>query len=249
MALVLLRSVGGVGGGYEARRMRTSPEHVRRPLAPRALSVALVALLALVGASCGDDGAEQSTPSTTAPATTATTTTPPDTDGSTTTTGGGGATTPPTTSPGPAAADVLTPAEAEAELARILERYRAELQGAKQRNALDEQFQAGLASVLLPALRDNELDVLRRIGAPGSLADSIAPAAIGTVEVGTGDGSCTSGTARIDFTPFYGAAAAGPKTYFYKMTAEDGGGWRLAAVGFTESGEPFPAAVCEEQAS
>lgn len=231
--------------------MRTSPPHVRRPRVPRALSAALVGLVVLVGASCGDDGAEQSTPSTTAPPTTAgSTAAPSDTGGPTTTAGGGGgggASTASTTAPGDPV-ELLTPAQAEAELARILERYRVELQGAKQRNALDEQFQAGLASVLLPALRDNELDVLRRIGAPGSLADSIAPASLGTVEVDGGDGSCTSGTARIDFTPFYGAAAAGPKTYFFKMTTGEGGdeAWRLAAVGFTESGAPFPAAQCEE---
>ena len=232
--------------------MRTSPEHVRRRAAPRALALALVGLLVLGLTACGDDGAEETSPSTTAPATSAsttTTTTPPDPDGTTTTTGGGAAgTSPSTPSPG-GAADPLTSAQAKAELVRILERYRAELQGAKQRNALDEQLQAGLASVLLPALRDNELDVLQRIGAPASLAASIMPVSIGTVEVRAGDGGCTSGTARIDFTPFYGAAAAGPKTYFFKMTTDEapGGDWRLAAVGFTESGEPFAAAECEEQ--
>jgi hypothetical protein len=230
--------------------MRTSPEHVRRLVAPRALSVVLVGLLAVVGASCGDDGPEQTTPSTTAPPTSApSTTAPPGTEGATTTTGGeGGTPTPSTAAPGDPA-DLLTPAEAEAELARILERYRVELQGAKQRNALDEQFQAGLASVLLPALRDNELDALQGIGAPGSLAATIAPVSLGAVEVGGGDGSCTSGTARIDFTPFYGAAAAGPRTYFFKMTTGEaaGGDWRLAAVGFTESGAPFASARCEEQ--
>ncbi len=107
------------------------------------------------------------------------------------------------------------------------------LQGAKERNALDEEFQAGLAGVLLPALRDNELDVLNRVGAPGALPATIEPVRIGRVTADGAGPDCASGSARIDFTPFYGEAAAGPQTYFYKLVTGEGGGegWRLALPG------------------
>ncbi|MGI8939166.1 MAG: hypothetical protein ACR2JF_13325 [Iamia sp.] len=240
--------------------MRTSPPHVRRGFPRRALAVGLVAALALAGAACTDDGGDDTTPTTTSPSTSddASTTTEASgstttgADGSTTTEGGASTTTAPDASSEPTteAERGLTDAEAKAQLTRILARYQGELQGAKERNALDEQFQAGLAEVLVPALRDNEVDVLGRIDAPGSLAEVIQPVQIGDVAVVTSGATCVSGRARIDFTPFYGQAAAGPQTYFYKLTIGEGGpdGWRLGALGFTESGDPFPAAQCEEQA-
>jgi hypothetical protein len=231
--------------------MRTSPLGMRRPhrRAPLLLLSSLVLVLAL-GAGCSDDGDDEgSSPTITSPTTEAADGT--DDDASTTTeatdetttseaTETGGESTP--SEPG---AEPLTAEQATGELERIFETYRAELEGAKQRNALDEQFQAGLASVLAPALRDTEVQQLQQIGVPASLPAELGALPISGVEVLGGASGCSWGSATIDFAPFYGASAAGAQTYFFRLAAEDGA-YRLDSLGFTETGEPYAGLECPE---
>jgi hypothetical protein len=213
--------------------------------APSVLLLGLALVMALVG--CSDDGGDDDTsPTTTSP----TTTEPSDDAGdeSTTTEAPGGTTasepTETTEAGDPAEAEALTAEQAAGELERIFEAYRATLQGAQQRNALDEQVQGELAAVLAPALRDVEVQQLESLGVPGSLPAEIGAVPISDVEVlGGGDG-CSWGSATIDFVPFYGEAADGPQTFFFRLTAGDDGTYRLDSLGFTETGEPYTGLEC-----
>lgn len=227
--------------------MRTSPQAMRLSRRACACAAALALTLVVSAAACGDDGDDGTSPTTTAPTTTApdadaagaddTTTTTSGTTEASATTGGGD-----TTEPGDA---TLTAAEAEGELARLFELYRTALQGAKARGALDEEFRAGLAEVMTPALLDTEIGQLSGIDVPARLPDQVPAVTVTEVEVAGGDEACAWGSARMDFTPFYGEAAPGPQTYFFRLAVRGDAGWRIDSLGFTESGEPYTGLECQ----
>lgn len=244
------RGVGGGSAGYQQPCMRTSPSHVRRPLAPRAVPLILIAALVVSGTACGDDGGEQTTPTTTSPATTESAPSTAGGEGSTTTTVPGVSTDPSgATTPSPATEGALTDDQVRRELRRLFDGYRDAFRGARARGALDEQFRAELSAVFAPALRNNEISGLETIGGVAAIVPEPSTIPIDGVVIDVSTPSCVSGSATFDLRAVVGNKVPGPREQFFKLERSDAsadGSWRVSAFGFTPDGQAFAGATCEE---
>lgn len=229
--------------------MRTCPSHVRRGAPRRALTIGLVAALALASAACSDDGDSDSTPTTTSPGTTsgdasATTT---EAGGSSTTEGGATTTTEgsdaSTTVPGDDAPG-LTAEEATAQLQSLLNNYRGAVARARSSGALDERALKDLTGTFTTSRARDELSTLQTQGGVSAINPAPLPLEVADVGVSSTTSVCAAGTVVVP-------QAAGlftipiniqPPFYFRLVPAPDGAnapGWRMDFFAFSNNGVPL----------
>lgn len=233
--------------------MRTSPLAMRLPRARCApVVVAAVLTFGLVATACGgDDGDDDTSPTTTSPTTSEPTSSTEGDPTTTATTEAGTTTAPPgdptATTERPGGDTGLTAEEFDTEVRRRYGLYSQAFVGARQRNALDEQFRAELATVYFPALVEDELDGLNGIGGIDVIVPQPGAVVIDSVEMEISTPTCASGSARFDLRPIVGDKVPGPVRKFFKLeTSEAQPGWRFAVLGSTAEGGPVAGSSCEE---
>lgn len=259
------RGVLYAGNGYDDRRMRTSPPHVRLTSARRALAALAACGMALVATACSDDEPEpRSTPTTTVPddgtTTESTTTTADEGESSSTTTatapGASTTTAPPqgsSTTSIPAAdtgQPALTSAEAQAVIRQLMDRYRAALADAKASNADEEGLLVGLSNVYDGSAARTQVDGLISFGGLGVVRPNPAAPEVGVVEVVDGAATCVSGTVRVILDPLFTKSVGARQPHSFRLEPAGQGApapaWRLSYLSFSSRSAYTEEAACPE---
>ncbi|CAN5595191.1 hypothetical protein BH24ACT4_BH24ACT4_21120 [soil metagenome] len=234
--------------------MRTSPTPMRRDATRRTLAVGLVAVLALVGVACSDDGGDDSTPTTTSPSTSEDASITTEAGGSNTTEEGATTTTEESgaTTTAPAGEDgrtALTEAEAKAQLQSLMGRYGSSLGAIRARGSLDELSLQSLTAAFTATQARAELDGIRQLGGVQAIRPDAPIPQVGSVQLSDATATCAAGTVELTGVTdlVVTEVQAQPPYYFRLKPAESDApspGWRLDFLTFSTDGSPLDAGRC-----